>query len=197
MELLHHRFDSISSTNDWAKEHIATFDRNCVTIISADSQTAGRGQFGREWVSPPQKNLYASFCFFVSESQRDALSLTHVMAIAISNLLEEEGISPQIKWPNDVLVHGRKIAGILCETVPLGDEIAVVIGLGMNINMSAEDFVSVGRAATSFAIEKNCVYDRLELTGRLEVLFAAALDLYLEKGFTPFLPTFRRLVFRS
>ena len=197
MELIHHRFDSISSTNDWAKEQLAIFSQEKVTIVSAESQTSGRGQYGRQWLSPPHKNLYASFCFFISESQKDVLSLTHVMAISISALLEEEGISPQIKWPNDVLVHGKKIAGILCETVPIDDRIGVIIGLGMNINMTPEEFASVGRPATSFAIENKKEYDRDLLISRLEKHFVNSLAQFLEKGFTPFLPSFRRLVFRS
>ncbi len=194
---MHHRFDSISSTNDWAKEHLATFSRERVTIVSAESQTSGRGQYGCLWLSPPQKNLYSSFCFFIEESQKDALSLTHVMAIAVSRLLEEEGIAPQIKWPNDVLVHGKKIAGILCETVAVGDQVGVIIGLGLNINMSPEEFAVLGRPATSFAIEKKEDYDRGVLAGRLEQLFVVALVQFLEEGFTPFLPIFRRLVFRN
>ncbi|MCH9611491.1 MAG: Bifunctional ligase/repressor BirA [Chlamydiales bacterium] len=197
MELIHHRFDSISSTNDWAKEQVATFDRSRVTIISADFQTQGRGQYGRQWLSPPKKNLYATFCFFLENGQKEALSLTHVMAIAIAQLLEEEDIPAQIKWPNDVLVHGKKIAGILCETVECEDQTAIIVGLGMNINMTHEEFATVGRPATSFFIEKERLYDRADLTARLEELFVKALDQFLERGFTPFLPIFRRLVFRS
>ncbi len=197
MELMHHHFESIPSTNDWAKEHFSTFPKEKLTIVLADAQTAGRGQYGREWLSPSNKNLYASFCFFVSEEQKDALSITHVMAIIISKLLEEEGITPQIKWPNDVLVHGKKIAGILCETVPQENLTGVIVGVGMNINMEAQEFEKVGRPATSFSIEKQKSFDKEALIARLENQFEEALSLFLVKGFTPFLPTFRRFVFRS
>lgn len=166
-----------------------------MTVVSADEQTAGRGQYGRQWISPNSGNLYASFCFFISEDQKDALSITHVMAISIARLLLEEGISPQIKWPNDVLVGGKKIAGILCETVPMDCCTGIVVGLGLNINMSRDQFASVGRPATSFAIEKGKTYDKEVLIGRLETLFSDALAQFLESGFAPFLPTFRELVF--
>lgn len=197
MELIHHHFDTISSTNDWAKEQLHSFSRDKITIISAEEQTQGRGQYGRQWFSPAGKNLYASFCFFVLPTQKDVLSITHIMAIAIATLLEEEGILAQIKWPNDVLVHGKKIAGILCETVPLEPEIGIVVGLGLNINMTTHEFSRVGRPATSFLIENEKNYNRKELIGRLEKLFSEALAQFLEEGFTPFLPTFRRLVFHN
>ena len=255
MELIHHRFDSISSTNDWAKEQIAFFQRDKVTIVSADSQTSGRGQYGRSWLSSSKENIYISFCFFISEGQNDPLSLTHLMAIAVAQLLEEEQLVPQIKWPNDVLIDGKKIAGILCETVPVENMIGVIIGVGLNVNMTAEMLALIGRPATSLAIEKLTLrnndglksergkagskqsdpneeaialcygqrkridpatpqplsnpsllhkvsendqpYDKTVVAKRLEELFITALEEFLKRGFTPFLPTFRRLVFKN
>lgn len=197
MELIQHRFDSIASTNDWAKEHLATFAKEALTVVTAQKQTAGRGQFNRDWISPEGKNLYTTFSFFIRKDLDDALSLTHIMAIAIAEMIEEEGLSPQIKWPNDVLIEGKKVAGILCETVPMQELTGVVIGLGLNINMSAEELAPLGRPATSLAIEKGSSYDCSTVETRLQKLFLKTLKQFLKRGFTPFLPTFRRLLLRN
>ncbi len=91
------------------KEHLETFDRTKLTIVTADTQTGGRGRYGRKWVSPVGENIYTSFCFFINEDQEDPLSLTHLLAISIARVLENRGVSAQIKWPNDVLVSEKKL----------------------------------------------------------------------------------------
>lgn len=118
-------FDKISSTQDYAHELIAQNKMNNKTIITALAQSAGRGRYHRNWVSH-HGNLYASFIYKITE--RDP-RLSYAMGVAVAETLIDFGISPQIKWPNDVLVDGKKISGILIEY----SQKFVIIGIGINI----------------------------------------------------------------
>lgn len=175
MEIIHYHFETIPSTNDWAKANLSTFDKTKLTLVTAEAQTAGKGRFGRTWVSPGKLNIYASFCFFVQE-QHDPLLLTRLFSLATAKVLEEKGVHCDLKWPNDLLVHGKKIAGILCETMDLG----VVIGLGLNVNMPAQQLQEVGQPATSLLEETGRAWDVLEVLESVKRHFAA--DLFRKCG---------------
>lgn len=115
----------IPSTQSYAHDLIASGDATNNTVIVADAQSAGRGRYRRTWVSH-HGNLYASFIY--SAEERDA-KLAYSVAIAVAETLASFGIEPQIKWPNDILVDNKKIAGILIEYYGH----FVVIGIGINI----------------------------------------------------------------
>lgn len=191
MDLVTQHFPHLSSTNSYAKEHILEFERDKLTWLTVDEQSAGRGRFGRKWHSERGENLLGSFVFFIDQEQEDVLSLTHVLAIAVAQVLEYKGVASKIKWPNDVMVAGKKISGILCETVYLAPQFGVVIGLGFNVNMPPERLATVGQPATSLWVETGkqevCESVGLEIASR----FKALLELFLKEGFTPLLPTFR------
>lgn len=132
-------FDSIGSTNDealrWATEGAAD---GC--LVTADTQTQGRGRFGRKWVTRPGVSLAFSLILRPTPDEMDHLSFFSPLgALAISQALEEAlGLAPQIKWPNDVLLDGRKTAGILVEAAWSGETLeAVVIGIGINVTHEA------------------------------------------------------------
>ena len=132
-------YDALPSTNDriraLAGEGAAAFS----TVI-AETQTAGRGRGGKYWESPPGLGLWMSF--LLRPAGKGAPSLTPLLvglATARAVELSCPGLHPRIKWPNDVLVEGRKVGGILCEGV--GHD-AVVVGVGLNISQRPEDFPS-------------------------------------------------------
>jgi len=109
-------------------------------IVLADAQTAGRGQAGKVWISPPGRNLYVSILLRPSIAPTQAPLLSLLTAVALVDTLRQEGVVCGIKWPNDVLIHGRKVAGILTETELAGDTLAfVVVGIGVNVNMTQEE----------------------------------------------------------
>lgn len=195
MQIIYHHFDALVSTNDTGKEQLPTFPREALTVISAQSQTGGRGQYGRSWISPAGENIYASFCFFIAENQSDPLSLTHLLAINVCRLLMTHGITARIKWPNDVLVKHKKIAGILCETTHLAPYFGVTLGMGLNINMSEESLSRVGQPATSLFAETKHPHSPDALLHTLAESFANDLAVFQKEGFTPFLPSFRRLIY--
>lgn len=194
MKIVRHHFTELVSTNDWAKEQMPTFGHDALTVVTADMQTGGRGQYGRKWISPKGDNLYASFCFYIDEKQQDPLSLTHVLALSIASVLDEMGIEAQIKWPNDLLARDKKMAGILCETMHLEGEFGVVIGVGINVNMEEKALEEVGQPATSIKVETGQEASVEAVLLAVQKQFSTDLDLFIREGFTPFFPAFRKRI---
>lgn len=146
--------DEVDSTNAHAARHLQNLPHG--TFVIARSQTAGRGRLGRSWHSPSCGNVYMSgvvkdFPPAPAAALPGALTLT--MALAVCDAIEREGVSPTLKWPNDVLVGGRKVAGILAQATYEGPRpVAAIVGVGINVNMTAAELAAVDRPATSLAI---------------------------------------------
>ena len=128
-------YPQISSTNDaalaWAAEGAAD-----LALVIADEQTAGRGRVGRSWITPAGAALACSLVLRPAVEEGESIALYSALgALAVVSALEEKyGLNPEIKWPNDVLVRGRKLCGILAETVWLGSQAeSVVLGIGLNV----------------------------------------------------------------
>ena len=119
-------FDKIPSTQDYAHELINAGRATDKTVILAAAQSAGRGRYRRTWVSH-HGNIYVSFIFECPE--RDA-RLSYSIAVAVAETIASFGVHPTIKWPNDILVDNKKIAGILIEYTGR----FVVVGIGINVN---------------------------------------------------------------
>lgn len=185
-------FETVGSTNTWAKEHVGELDQESLTIIVADSQTAGRGRFKRQWISPKGCNLYVTYVFFVDHLQFSLGNLPQILALAAYQVLHPLVYGIAIKWPNDLVVGVKKLGGILCELVGVGEKYAVVIGLGVNINMSKEELEAVDRPATSLKELIGKDMDRKEITEAIHISFQDLLTVFLKQGFTPFLEPFRR-----
>ncbi len=132
-------FDSISSTNDVALQWVSEgVQEGC--LVMADAQTQGRGRFGRRWVTQPEDSLAFSIIMKPRAEEIPQLGLFSPLgALAICQALEADWrLKPLIKWPNDVLLSGRKAAGILVEVVWSGNDLqGLVIGIGLNIAPSS------------------------------------------------------------
>ncbi len=129
-------------------------------VIAAREQTAGRGRQNRKWLSTPDTNL--CFSLFV-ETDADLVqtpSLTMAAALAVTDLLAGQRISAAPKWPNDVLVGNKKICGILSERIDGGAlrRPGIVVGIGLNVNMSGEEAGMIDRPATSMMLESGKAY---------------------------------------
>ena len=118
-------FDKIPSTQTYALQMVANGTARDRTVIMAEAQSAGRGRYRRTWVSH-HGNLYVSFIFNADE--RDP-RLSYVVAVAVAETLIAFGIRPKIKWPNDILIDGKKVCGILIEYAGQ----FVIVGIGINI----------------------------------------------------------------
>lgn len=186
----HIHFEQIDSTNTWAKMHPDRWAAAGVTLITASGQTAGRGRFKRHWVSPSHLNIYATFCFWMDAQRKDIGQIPQLLALTTAQMLEKEGFSPTIKWPNDLLLQGKKVAGILCETILEGEKRGIVCGIGLNVNMPREILNAIDRPATSLLVEAKHAFEVAEILDRLQKFFLKGLKTFLPQGFAPFFSHF-------
>lgn len=179
-------FLSIDSTNQWAKENVEAWAPEGITIVSADKQTAGYGRRGTPWISPPEVNLSLSFCFFFSIDRRDLGHIPQLLMLSLRRVLGLEKIISKIKWPNDLLVNGKKVGGVLCECMEVEGQRAVICGLGLNVNSGLEDFKDLPPLATSLLLENKEKIDRKKLHSSLLKEFSEVLQIFSKEGFSPF-----------
>ncbi len=192
----HYHFSVIDSTNTWAKKNIDQWASTGMTLVTAVEQTGGRGRFKRHWESPPGVNIYASFCFLVDADRSDIGQIPQLLAYSAVKVLESLNFSPSIKWPNDILIGGKKMAGILCETVShtaqgvYNRKIGMVCGIGLNINMSMDSIKKIDQPATSLFVHTNRLHDPDLILEKLVSAFNVNLQMFLERGFEPFFADF-------
>ncbi|MBF0163819.1 MAG: biotin--[acetyl-CoA-carboxylase] ligase [Magnetococcales bacterium] len=158
------------------------------TVVVADAQSQGRGRLGRVWSSPAGENLYFSLILRPEIPVAHAPRLTLVAGLATLDAVREAGITEaRLKWPNDILVQGRKLAGILTEMAAEGERVRhVVVGVGVNVNGRAERFPAevAARAVTMADILQNSM-ERGIVLARLLSAWEAWYRLFLSEGFTP------------
>ncbi|MBL8922649.1 MAG: biotin--[acetyl-CoA-carboxylase] ligase [Myxococcaceae bacterium] len=181
-----HHFDSLPSTNAQAFELAQEGALNGEVVI-AEAQTAGKGRRGRSWVSPAGKNLSMSVILKPEIAPTRAPELTLVAAVALAETLGEAGAPALIKWPNDVQLEGRKVAGILTELSADTERVHfVVLGIGVNLNTAAADFPDdLRELATSVAIMRGQPVPRALFTAALLTRLEAWLDTWQQNGFGP------------
>ncbi len=136
-------FDSLSSTMDQAMA-LGMHGAADGSLVLAETQTKGRGRLGRDWLSPKYKGIYLSLVLRPKISPSACPILTLMSAVSICEALKESaGLEAQIKWHNDVLIHGKKAAGILTEMNAETDKVNfVVIGIGLNVNNDKKSLLS-------------------------------------------------------
>jgi len=145
---------STESTMDDARSMLQRWRFQDGAVMLAESQTAGRGRAGRYWVSPPDVNLY--FTVILRTAGRDPRPLSYVTPLAIAEAIEataqahDASLRVDLKWPNDALIGGRKVAGVIIETASTPeDEPVALIGVGINVNLDASAYPEIADIATS------------------------------------------------
>lgn len=175
-------FNSVDSTNEKAYD-LAKKDCTDKTVVISDHQKNGKGRVGRKWSSPKGKNLYFSIVLKPTISPMEAQNITLAAGVALADTITQvcPTINPALKWPNDVLVDGKKIAGILTEMNSESDRVNfIIIGIGVNLNSHIKtDSIDVTATAASLK----------ELTGEPinRSLFTATLIKNLDKIYEDFL----------
>ncbi|MCC7300091.1 MAG: biotin--[acetyl-CoA-carboxylase] ligase [Verrucomicrobia bacterium] len=172
-------YERLPSTNTFLKE-LAGLNKQLPsgTVVAAREQTQGRGRREREWLSSTGENLTFSILLRGKYALRQLPSASMAAAVAVAELLDGEGIKPNLKWPNDVLVNGKKICGILADGVSGG----VIIGIGLNVNMRSADHID--QPATSVLIETGARRDVTQLLEKMLQHLSVRLDDWAEGGFS-------------
>jgi BirA family biotin operon repressor/biotin-[acetyl-CoA-carboxylase] ligase len=144
------------------------------TVVLAEEQTAGKGRLGRRWHSPPGENLYCSVVMRYTKEAGDIsrwlswLPLQSAVAVA-KTVQSAAGLTPSLKWPNDIMIGARKLGGLLCESSAAGSaETVVVVGIGLNVNSRLASFpADLQGTATSLAAETGRSFDRASVLAAL------------------------------
>jgi BirA family biotin operon repressor/biotin-[acetyl-CoA-carboxylase] ligase len=167
-------YESIGSTNSKAKELAERGEEHGTAIIS-EEQTTGRGRLGRNWVSPKYKGICMSIILRPNITTQNISQITLIGAAAVQKAISEMGIKAGIKWPNDIVLSGKKICGILTEMSGEIDHINyLIMGIGINVNLKEEDIPrDLKNVATSLLIESGKYIDR-------KVLLANVLNIFEE-----------------
>lgn len=176
-------FDELESTNKFALENISKYESG--TIIRAHRQLSGRGRFERKWISDNKNNCYITIILKPDiKYQKSFQNITQYLSIVLCQELLRHGINANIKWPNDVLVNGKKIAGILSETSFSGDKFnGLVVGVGVNLNSDTREMAEIDIPATSMKIELGQNIDSKLFVEHLAKRFFSEYDTLLRKGF--------------
>ncbi len=182
----------IDSTNQYLLDRLETLQSGDACI--AEYQQAGRGRRGRQWFSPFGANLYLSMYWRLEQGPAATVGLSLVIGIVMAEVLQELGAeSVRVKWPNDLYLNDRKLAGILVElTGKTGDAAQIVIGAGINLAMRnvATDVINQGWINLQ---EAGINIDRNSLAIKIIKELRKALYLFEEEGLTPFLPRWKLL----
>jgi len=162
-------FQETGSTND-VIEKLARDGVPEGVVVFAESQTKGRGRLGRKWISPPRKGLWFSVLLRPELRPAAATQLTVAAATALVRAIRNRAhVEPQIKWPNDILLNRKKIAGVLTELSAELDQIKyVILGVGVDVNLTANDLsADLRKTATSLRIETGHTFRRAELAAAI------------------------------
>jgi BirA family transcriptional regulator, biotin operon repressor / biotin---[acetyl-CoA-carboxylase] ligase len=175
------------STNTRAKD-LAARGAPEGTIVIAEKQTQGRGRKGRGWFSPESGGIYLSLILRPAMTPSEAARITLMTGVAAAEaLLSLTKLEARIKWPNDILLNGKKIAGILTEVSTEMDKVDhVVVGVGMNVNITAADLATeIKDTATSILIETGEPLPRVRLIRTFLKSFEGYYRIIQDKGFEP------------
>ena len=178
-----HYFETLDSTNDLAKA-LAAQGAPEGTVVVAETQTRGRGRLGREWDSPPAAGLYVSLVLRPMLPPMELPQITLTTAVAVVRAVRRvAGLAPRIKWPNDLLLNGKKLGGILTEMETESDRIRhVVVGLGLNVN-NPGFALDLAATATSLALAAGRTFFRVHLLQAWLEEFEELYNRFLHQGF--------------
>jgi BirA family biotin operon repressor/biotin-[acetyl-CoA-carboxylase] ligase len=185
-----HFYDSLDSTNTFIK---SLPDTHTITVCCAETQTQGRGRFGRTWHSPKAENVYCSVRWPFSGSLQQLSSLGLVIALAVVETLHALGFHQDIgiKWPNDIVWQGKKLAGILIEMQGTS-AIQAIIGIGININTDTANTPLPDKEWTSLYCMGGEKIDRNKVLAMLLMQLEKHITSFTKAGLKPFLSTFAR-----
>ena len=186
-------FDALPSTNAFLLEkgrEKAGAGSGALVACLANQQTAGRGRNGRHWQSPENSNIYLSVGYqFENLDHADLSCLSAACGVAICEWLDQLGVQAGLKWPNDVLVQNRKLAGILVEVKVSSSGIYVVIGIGLNVDMPAEAATLIDQPWIDLRLAlspQDEVLERNRLVAGLLTTLTNVCKSYEESGFAGF-----------
>lgn len=181
-------FDAVGSTNSAMTSDAQTQDVGG-NVYVAEFQTAGRGRRGRDWIGDFGRNVAMTVGFSFRRKLADLGGLSCVVGLALIQVLENLGVKAQLKWPNDVWVDDKKLAGILVELVQTPRGATAVIGIGMNVDLSPDQMSKIDKEVVCLR-RLGVAISRLDLVVAIYQYVLANVDLFEREGFDRFIPAF-------
>ncbi len=181
------KLKTVDSTNKYGFDNLNELEDK--TVIIAETQYAGKGRQGRKWISDDSKNAFVSIVLkpehCTTNQGYPLTSLTQYLSVIICEVLEfDYGVKANIKWPNDILVNGAKICGILCEAKTKGSCIeGIVLGFGVNLNLSQETLEQIDQNATSLNMIVNKEIDPENFVENILSGFFSSYEKFINLGF--------------
>lgn len=175
----------LPSTQDLARERMRSGTLRPLAVI-ANAQSAGRGQRGRRWASPPGAALYLTLAWPTRQPLSGLGGLSLAMGLAVRATLLRLGLDVRLKWPNDVWLDGRKLAGILVEAMPAGDAVVALIGIGLNHCLPADAVATIDQPVADLASALEPLPTLEDLARTLLAELSAALCRFDAAGFAAF-----------
>jgi len=186
-----HRFEEIPSTNDWIRERIGRVKPG--TVCPAERQTQGRGRHGRPWSTGAGENLAFSVLLDWPDSQRPWSGLAQAAGLCLAKVLRSENLPALLKWPNDVTVGGKKIAGILVESVEHDNTRFFILGIGLNVNAEPEFLNQIDQRATSMRASAGKSFDREVILQKILDGWSVTYSAFQSSGFVFFMDEWKNL----
>lgn len=182
----------IDSTNQFIKDKLQALENGHVCL--AEAQTAGRGRRGRKWVSPYGASLYLSMHWHFAGGYSALNGLSLAVGVAIANTLNYFGINnTKLKWPNDIYVQGKKLAGVLIEVEgQIGSGCDCIVGIGLNVSLP-QNVAEIDQPWIDVVTASDKKIARNELAAQLIDELYQTLSIFEEKGLAPFVETWRKL----
>lgn len=182
MKTIH--LDKVDSTNNYVKQHF--HDLENFTFVYADRQTDGRGRLARKWTDTGDDNLFLTIVIKPENGLKEMYypNLTQYLSVILCKVLESLNLTPNIKWPNDVQINGKKIAGILAEGITAGGKIqGLALGIGVNLNTPEENLIKIDKPATSLFNELGVKQNKEIFIKMLYENFCLLYDEFVYEGF--------------
>lgn len=186
--------EEVDSTQTFAKKNYSSFDPSLITCISSEKQTDGIGRFHRKWISFDNQSINATFYFSLPANTKDLTSLGQILTLGVIELLKKEKLEAKIRWPNDILINEKKLAGILCETILEEDIFHIFLGIGINVNVEKSSLSLIDQPATSLKAETEKEWDKSFFLQKLQKEFLSNMAQFLKTGFLSFHSSFDALL---
>ena len=187
MQFIQEWIEETESTNDYLKRKLSQGSGAEGLVVAAKKQVTGHGRDGRLWISEPGKDLTFSVALRVKASPEELPSLPMAIALSIRETLDSQyQIQAEVKWPNDVMVHGKKICGIISEALfdhKTNTTNLLVVGIGLNVGMSLKWLENINQPATSMSVVSGISYTVTEVLDRILERLPKWLSTWESSGF--------------
>ncbi|MEC8306739.1 MAG: biotin--[acetyl-CoA-carboxylase] ligase [Chlamydiota bacterium] len=181
-----YHFPSLNSTITWAKHHLSHFTSSKLVRISADEQTQGYGQYGRPWLTARGESVAITYGMILPPKCHLTVHRLHLLSVSALDWLKSRGLNVLLRWPNDLIVEGAKLGGLIGEQIVTPQGALLLCSLGINIHLSPSLAAQIDQPTTSLSHHIHNLPSPMEAIHAIDTRFLRALNKYAVAGFSPY-----------